>query len=191
MAPPAVRPPPAEPPRASRPTRAAEPPPRHAASHGGRGTARGGARASTAKPGAPHGRERVTAASSRTARGAQRVASAAPAPGGGAEPVVPSAGSRHPSPATPGCVQQGIRLPSRWADRRPGSVLLRFAVGLDGIAEMIETRPGPDRAPGARVEADIAEALTAAVRACRFSPGADAQGRPVRMWMTMKVKFAG
>jgi hypothetical protein len=118
------------------------------------------------------------------------VASVARPPEREEEPVVPRAGYRHPAPLTPRCVEQGIRLPASWADRLPGSVILRFAVGRGGAADLVQMQPGPDRLPGERVEPEIAEALAAAVRACRFSPGADDQGRPTRMWVVTKVRFA-
>lgn len=107
------------------------------------------------------------------------------------EPIAARPGYRQPSAVKPGCVQHGVRIPSRFRDRLPGSVIVRFAVGRNGSADLIQMQPGPDRARGERVEPELADALTAAVKACRFSPGTDDHGRPVRMWSVMKVQFGG
>ena len=36
----------------------------------------------------------------------------------------------------------------------------------------------------------LAEALRTAVRSCRFVPGADENGRHIRLWVVMQVRFA-
>lgn len=119
----------------------------------------------------------------------QRPASQEPPAARDEEPVVARAGYRLPAPVTPRCVEKSARLPAPVADRMPGSVILRFAVGRDGAADLVQMQPGPDRLPGERVEPEIVEALTAAVKGCRFTPGLDDHGRPARMWVVSKVQF--
>jgi hypothetical protein len=118
----------------------------------------------------------------------ERIAAAAPA--SDAEAVAARPGYRAPAPLEPRCVERHIRLPASFSDRLPGSVILRFAVGRNGAADTLQVQPGPDRLPGERIEPEVVSALTAAVRACRFSAGTDEQGRPVRMWSVTRVQFA-
>jgi TonB family protein len=98
-------------------------------------------------------------------------------------PRYPSEGFRRPQMAEPQCVQRSIRAPRDLPDRVTGPVTIRFAVGPDGdvsLFQIVGDVPDP-RLP---------ELLENAVRACAFNPGADAQGRPVRMWVTMPIRFA-
>jgi TonB family protein len=84
--------------------------------------------------------------------------------------------------AEPQCVQRAIRAPRDLADRVNGPVTIRFAVGPDGDVSLFQVMgevPDP-RLPGM---------LEGAVRSCAFTPGADAQGRSVRMWVTMPIRF--
>jgi hypothetical protein len=156
-----------------------------------------GLRVASVAPARPSQRRRDAALSVPTASGrarrVERVASAAslPSAGGVEEPVAARPGYRVPVPVTPGCVEQGIRLPASWSRQPPRSVIMRFAVDRRGSADLIQLQPGPDRRAGEGVEPDVAQALRAAVRACRFSVGADERGQAVRMWTVMKVKFAG
>lgn len=185
-------PPPSPPPPADRAVRrsVAEPPVERA----------GGARRATARPVRHEPRPRREALRAAVFRAQpparlasapiQRVASAGPAVAAEEEPVAPRAGYRHPVPVTPGCVERSVRLPASWTDRTPGSVILRFAVSRGGTPDLIQMQPGPDRLPGEKVEPDLAAALSAAVRSCRFSAGTDDRGRQVRMWSVMKVQFA-
>jgi len=107
------------------------------------------------------------------------------------EPVFAGAGYRRPAPVTPGCIERGVRIPQSLADRLPPSVMLRFAVGRDGSADLVQVLPGGDPGTGVRpIDAQLAQALTQAVRACRFTPGADEAGRLARLWVMMRVRFA-
>ena len=38
---------------------------------------------------------------------------------------------------------------------------------------------------------DGGAAVWQAIRACRWLPGADAEGRPMRIWVTMPLRFVG
>lgn len=107
------------------------------------------------------------------------------------EPVSPRPGYRRPAPLSPGCVERSLRVPQPIIDRLPGSVIVRFAVDRDGTAGKVQALPGPDRLPGERIEPEILAAITAAVTACRFTPGTDDQGVPTRMWLIMKLRFDG
>lgn len=154
-----------------------------------------GLRVASVAPGRPPQRRRdplPAATSSVRARGVERLSSASSLASAGRveEPVAARAGYHLPAPVTPGCVEQGIRLPASWSRRRPRSVILRFAVDRRGGADLIQMQPGPDRRAGEGVEPDVAQALRAAVRGCRFSVGTDERGQAVRMWTVMKVKFA-
>ncbi len=106
------------------------------------------------------------------------------------EPVFAGPGFRRPSPVAPGCIERNVRIPQSSADRLPPSVMLRFAVGRDGSADLVQVLPGPDRSPNERIEPQVAQALTQAVRGCRFTPGADESGRLARLWVMMRVRFA-
>ncbi len=91
---------------------------------------------------------------------------------------------------TPRCIEQNIRIASDLADRLPASVTMRFAVARDGTADLVQVLPGPDAARGERINPRLADALRSAVRGCRFVPGADDLGKPVRLWVVMQVRFA-
>jgi len=106
------------------------------------------------------------------------------------EPVFAGAGFRRPVPVAPGCIESSVRIPQSLADRLPPSVMLRFAVGRDGSADLVQVLPGPDRSPNERIEPQLVQALSQAVRGCRFTPGADEAGRLARLWVMMRVRFA-
>ncbi|HEY7725444.1 MAG TPA: hypothetical protein VH880_08925 [Anaeromyxobacteraceae bacterium] len=114
------------------------------------------------------------------------VAAAPPPP---AEPVVEEApafagtGFRRPAPETPGCVEGGIRIPRELGDRLPKTATLRFAVGRDGGADLVQVL-------GEGVDPRLGDVLRAAVLRCRFVPGTDATGRPTRLWVVMPLRFS-
>jgi hypothetical protein len=93
-------------------------------------------------------------------------------------------------PQTPHCIERSIRITPALAERLPTSVTMRFAVARDGKADLVQVLPGPDMAQGDRVDPGVGEALRSAVQGCRFVPGADEAGRPVRLWVVMNVRFA-
>jgi DNA-directed RNA polymerase subunit RPC12/RpoP len=104
------------------------------------------------------------------------------------EPVMPGAGYRRPAPTTPQCVEKNLHFPSGGDGR---SVTIRFAVGRTGVADLVNVEPGPGWPASRRVEPGIVEAVNTAVRGCRFTPGADEQGRPARLWVVMQVPVGG
>jgi TonB family protein len=92
-------------------------------------------------------------------------------------------GFRRPQLAEPQCVQHSIRAPRDIASRVDGPVTIRFAVGPDGSISLFQIM-------GDVPDPRLPDMLESAVRSCTFLPGADAQGRPVRMWVTMPIRFA-
>jgi hypothetical protein len=106
------------------------------------------------------------------------------------EPTFAREGYRRPVQQTPHCIERSVRIGSDLAERLPSSVTMRFAVARDGSADLVQVLPGPDMTPGERVDPRVGDALRAAVRSCRFVPGADEAGRQVRLWVVMQVRFA-
>ena len=80
-------------------------------------------------------------------------------------------------------MQRGLRLP-RDLTSRPWVVTARFPVGADGTLGAIEVL-------GDVADPRVAEAVRRAIRGCAFVPGADAQGRPTRLWAVMPIRFVG
>jgi hypothetical protein len=175
-------------------------PPQAAIAAAGRETrpARKGSRTAAAPPRLPSRGKSTSrgvkvaraSAAARNPEPAERASSPPPAPSRDGEPVAARPGYRAPSPVEPRCVERHVRVPATFSERLPGSVILRFAVGRDGVADTLQIQPGPDRLPGERIEPELVKALAAAVGACRFSAGTDERGRPVRMWSVMRVQFA-
>ncbi len=91
-------------------------------------------------------------------------------------------GFRSPSQETANCVQSSVRIPKDLQGFVSGPVTVRFAVDKDGSV-------GRFRVEGQVPDSRIGEAIWSAVRECRFVPGADDQGRPVRLWVVMPVRF--
>ncbi|HSN93140.1 MAG TPA: TonB family protein, partial [Anaeromyxobacteraceae bacterium] len=112
------------------------------------------------------------------------VAAAAPRPLPVVEdaPALPGDGVRKPAFADPGCMERSLRLPPDLAGRYDGSLTVKFPVAADGTVGRVEVLGG---LPDPR----LAPAVEAAIRACRFLPGADAQGRPTALWVVMPLRF--
>ena len=91
-------------------------------------------------------------------------------------------GFRAPAQESPNCVQSSVRIPRDLQDFVSGPVTVRFAVDRDGSV-------GRFRVEGKVPDPRIAEAIWTAVRECRFSPGTDDQGHPVKLWVVMPVRF--
>jgi len=108
---------------------------------------------------------------------------AASAEGAEDAPAYARDGFRRPEPVTPGCVQNSIRIPRDLATHLPPSLTLRFAVGRDGRADLVQVL-------GAIPDPRVTEALRSAVTGCRFTPGSDEGGRPTRLWVVMPLRFA-
>jgi hypothetical protein len=99
-------------------------------------------------------------------------------------PAFPAAGFQKPAQAVPGCVQRAIRLPRDLAATLTGTYTVRFAVGRDGSAGLIQVM---DKVADPR----ISEAIVSAVQSCGFKPGTDTAGHPMRMWVVMPLRFVG
>jgi TonB family protein len=98
-------------------------------------------------------------------------------------PRYPAEGFRRPQMTEPQCVQNAIRAPRDLADRVSGPVTIRFAVGPEGEVSLFQIM-------GDTPDPRLPAILENAVRSCTFTPAADAQGKPIRMWMTMPIRFA-
>jgi protein TonB len=98
-------------------------------------------------------------------------------------PQYVTTGFRKPAEASPGCVRGAIRMPPDLAGYVSGPTTVKFAVGRDGTVGRVEVL-------GAALDERIVEVIRRGLRACRWLPGADAQGRPVALWVVMPLRFA-
>jgi protein TonB len=99
-------------------------------------------------------------------------------------PVYASAGYKKPTAADPGCVVRSVRIPDDLFERISGGVItVKFAVGHDGTPSRFQamTTGLPDR---------VSSGIWAAIQACKWNPGADAQGRPTSIWVILPIRFA-
>ncbi len=93
-----------------------------------------------------------------------------------------AAGFRRPAEVDAGCVARAIRLPADLTGLVAGRITVKFAVGRDGtVREVLVLSPVADRR--------VAAAIEGALRACRFRPGTDAQGRPIGLWVILPLRF--
>lgn len=104
------------------------------------------------------------------------LAAAAPA-----QDLRPGSRARAPLLRTPGCVAEALRVPRTLEGRLPREVVVRLEVGVDG-------RPS-DVAFAGSVDPRLGSALAAAIRTCRFEPGADPNGAPAPAPATMRVRL--
>jgi TPR repeat protein len=103
-----------------------------------------------------------------------------PAPAGSAPQLTPPGGLR-PSPKSPGCVERKLKVP---ADYRGifGGATVKLAVDGNGSPILLHAiTPAPD---------PVMAAISDAVRACEWAPGADAGGRSATLWLTLPVRAA-
>ena len=98
-----------------------------------------------------------------------------------AQGAAPAGKGRAPVLQTRACVEDALRIPRGLESRLPREVVLQVQVGEDGRAADVKFPGG--------VDPRLATALTAAVRTCRFAPGAGADGRPATVPATMRVRF--
>jgi protein TonB len=97
-------------------------------------------------------------------------------------PAYATAGYRKPTMVEPGCVQRSVRIPPQLAGYISGPITAKFAIRPDGVPTRFEVMGGvPDQR--------IADAMWRAVQGCRWVPGADAQGRPVSIWVILPFRF--
>jgi TPR repeat protein len=103
-----------------------------------------------------------------------------PAPA--AAPAYAGPGSLRPALRDPGCVERELRVPPELRGST-GSVTVKVAVDPAGAPALLHAvAPAPDA---------LLAAVAEAVGRCRWSPGADAEGRPASLWVTLTVKIDG
>jgi protein TonB len=106
--------------------------------------------------------------------------------GGGVEeaPQYMTAGFRKPQEAQPGCVRNSMRVPPALAGFISGPITVKFAVRRDGSIGPVQIMT---QVPDPR----ITEVIRKGLAECPWIPGADAQGKPVSIWVIMPIRFAG
>ncbi len=82
-----------------------------------------------------------------------------------------------------GCVAANVRLPDKLDASIPASVTVKFPVRTDGTPGAVEVLGGTS--PPA-----LADAIREAVSRCRWTPGLDAGGTPIAMWVVLPIRFA-
>jgi protein TonB len=107
-----------------------------------------------------------------------------PGPGSdiGEPAAYPGAGWRRPEQAQRACVQESVRIPHDLRGFVSGPVTVRFAIGRDGAPSAFEVL-------GVVPDARIGGAIWQAILSCCWISGADAQGRPMKIWVTMPLRF--
>jgi protein TonB len=97
-----------------------------------------------------------------------------------APPEYAGPGALRPALADPACLERELRVPPEY-EGAAGSVTVKLAVDPAGAPALVHAlTPAPDA---------ILAAIGEAVRRCRWSPGADAQGRPASLWLTLTVRL--
>jgi len=109
---------------------------------------------------------------------------ASPGSGIGVEdaPAYPGAGWKRPEQAQRDCVQNSVRIPSGLRGFVSGPITVKFAIGADGA-------PSAFQLIGSVPDARIGGAIWQAIQSCRWIAGADAEGRPARLWVIMPIRF--
>lgn len=107
----------------------------------------------------------------------RRTYEAAPGPA----PGFAGPGSLRPSLRDPGCVERALRVPAEYRDSTL-AVTLKLAVDAAGAPGLVHALTP--------VSEPVLAAVTDAVRRCPWSPGADSDGRPAPLWLTLQVKLA-
>ncbi len=97
-------------------------------------------------------------------------------------PAYPDAGWRRPEQAQRHCVQESVRIPQELRGFVSGPITVRFAIGRDGA-------PSAFQVMGSIPDPRIGAAIWQAIRACQWLAGTDAQGRPMKIWVTMPLRF--
>jgi protein TonB len=97
-------------------------------------------------------------------------------------PAYPGAGWKRPEQAQRDCVQNSVRIPSGLRGFVSGPITVKFAIGADGA-------PSAFQLIGSVPDARIAGAIWQAIQSCRWIAGADAEGRPARLWVIMPIRF--
>lgn len=99
----------------------------------------------------------------------------------GAAPAYAAPGWLRPALRDPGCVDRALRVPPELRGSA-GTIAVKLAVdaaGRPGLVHALSPAPEP-----------LVAAVSAAVRACAWSAGGDADGRPVPLWTTLTVRMS-
>ncbi len=99
-------------------------------------------------------------------------------------PQYMQAGFRKPTLANPRCIQDNIRIPPSLQGFVSGSITLKIGIRRDGSVQALQIM---SQVPDKRIE----DAIRNAVGACPWNPGADAQGRPVAIWVIQPIRLVG
>ncbi len=100
----------------------------------------------------------------------------------GDAPAYAGAGWKRPEQEHRNCVQNSVRIPRGLQGFASGPITVKFAVGADGA-------PCEFQVLGELPDARIGASVWQAIQACRWVPGADTQGRPAKIWVTMPIRF--
>jgi len=116
--------------------------------------------------------------------GAPAASSDAGAQPGGVEeaPTFPKPGYRLPHLAEPTCVANSLDLSKELQRSVSGAIAVKFAILAEG-------RPAHFQILTHVPDNRIGEAIWHAVQSCRWVPGADAQGKPVSIWVILPIRF--
>jgi hypothetical protein len=100
----------------------------------------------------------------------------------GRAPEYAPPGGLRPALREPACVERRLRVPADYRGST-GSVTVKLAVNERGAPALVHALgPVPD---------GILEAVDLAVRGCKWTPGGDADGRPLPIWTTLTVRVDG
>ena len=80
------------------------------------------------------------------------------------------------------CISDNLRVPANLGSAAPDMVTVRVAVGATGVPTLVQVM-GPVADPR------ISEAIRSAVLACKWIPGADAQGKPTLLWVVQPIRL--
>jgi len=103
---------------------------------------------------------------------------AAPAPG----PRYVEDGFQAPRLAIRTCISETLRLPAQLDQDAPEMVVVRVAVGATGEVTQVQVM-------GQVADRRISDAVRLAVQACKWVPGADAQGTPTALQVVLPIRF--
>lgn len=100
----------------------------------------------------------------------------------GPAPGYAGPGFLRPALRDAGCVERALRVPAELRGSA-GSLTVKLAVDASGKPGLVHAlTPAPD---------ELVAAVDAAVRACAWSAGGDADGRPTSLWATLTVRVEG
>jgi periplasmic protein TonB len=99
-------------------------------------------------------------------------------------PQYMTAGFRKPHEVQPGCVGRSMRMPPALVGFISGPITVKFAVHRDGSVGQVQVMSQV-------ADPRIVEVIRQGLASCPWVPGADAQGRPVSIWVIQPFRFTG